>query len=248
MIRTFNYTGRKKIERQHVRISLRPNRKPLEFDAEMELGSYGFPPDADVVVEAYYKTAAAHMRFSFGRVADLAPPGDRRLTEIDGEIVFFRVIVVDRSQGAPRIVGVAENLQPGEDQLSSGSRFNLLPVNFIDLGDEVWNLTLDPRPILEINQAIAGIRDLAHHPLFFGCVYPEVVRRVLNAIAADGIDDDVQTQWKAMWLRYAKALADAPDTVDPDEIRDWIEEVVDRFSSSHRVREQFAGALAQVTS
>jgi hypothetical protein len=247
-IRSFNYTGRKRIERNDITIALRHDRRPLEFDATLNLAAYEFPLDAEVLVEAYYRSSAAHMRFSFGKVASIVAPSDRRLTEIDSEIVFFNVKVVDATNGQQRIVGLAEKIEAGQIEPSVGSRFNLLPVNFVPLGDQVWNVKLDPLPILEVNSQIEGMRELVHNRMFFGCVYPEVVRKVLTAAAADGIDDDVDEQWRAMWLRYGRTLARAPESADPDGIATWVEDVVEAFARRHNVRAQFVAGVAEVMS
>jgi hypothetical protein len=243
MKRTFNYTGRHKIERKHVSVALRREVAPMEFDAALDLEAYKFPSDAEVVVEAYYRSSSSYMRFRFGTAGRIEPPTDRRLTEIDGEMVFFRVKVIDTSDARKTILGLAEQIEPGDTDLSPGSRFNLLPVNFLDLKNEVWNLRLDPRAILEVNGTIPGIRDLVHNGVFFGCVYPEVVRKVLAGIHVKfGIDDDVDAEWAAMWLRYARTFAEIPEAKTDDSIAEWIELVVDGFAGRHRLKDMFAAA------
>lgn len=243
MIRSFNFTGRRKIERKHVTVTVHHDVRPLEFDLTLDLDPYGFPADSSVMVEAYYRSSAAFMRFHFGTVANVVPPRDRRLTDIDGDIVFFRVKIVD--EGQKRLLGMAENIQAGTTDESSGGRFNLLPVNFVDLGDEIWNLKLDPRPILEVNSQIEGVRELVHNRIFFGCVYPEVVRKVLGHIGSEVTDDDIEVQWKAMWVRYAQSLAGQPEGQELESIAAWIEDVVDQFARSHKVKDHFASRLAE---
>lgn len=243
MKRSFNYTGRQRIERKHITAVLRKDSMPMDFDIAFDLGGYEFPPDAELIVEAYYRSSSSYMRFSFGTVGAIQAPADRRLTEIDGEVVFFRVKVIDATDGRKKILGLAEQIEPGDTELSSGQRVNLLPVNFLDLGDEVWNLRLDPRPVLEVNGTIAGVRDLVHNGVFFGCVYPEVIRKVLAGIQAKfGVDDDVDVDWAAMWLRFARTFAEVPEVKTDDTIAEWIESVVDAFARRHRLKDMFAAA------
>jgi hypothetical protein len=83
MLRRFNYSGRKKIRRPAVQLRLvpQPNEPPV-FDAAIRLEGLDLPSAARVYVEAYFH--ASYMRFDFGRVGDIRPPEDRRLTDIDG--------------------------------------------------------------------------------------------------------------------------------------------------------------------
>ncbi|MEY2878027.1 MAG: hypothetical protein RLZZ15_407, partial [Verrucomicrobiota bacterium] len=67
MIRQINHTGRKRISRDAVRISLREADGRLAFDASLKLGEYSLPPDAHVWVEAYRQ--ASWMQFPWGRVS-----------------------------------------------------------------------------------------------------------------------------------------------------------------------------------
>ena len=241
MKRSFNYTGRQKINRSDVKITVDPGRKPLVFDATFDLDKYRFPAHAEVVVEAYYRSSSSYMRFSFGTVSRIEAPADRTLSGIDGDLVFFRLKVIDPEDGRKKIIGLAEQIEPGEIAPVPGSRFKLLPVNFVDLKDEVWALKLDPRPILEVNRHIPGIREFVHHRLFFGCVYPEIVRKVLNFIRERyGLDDDIDVEWAFMWLRYARTLVSPPDHLPVDVAEDWIEEVVDEFARTNRVKELFS--------
>ena len=75
MLRTINYTGRSKITRDEVRITLtdEPGLEP-SFDAEFEF-LQRFPDDSAIYVEAWYKETL--QRFSFGTVGNVTRPADR---------------------------------------------------------------------------------------------------------------------------------------------------------------------------
>src|SRR2546427_8452930 len=53
MKRTFNYTGRRKIGRKDVSITLRQEKSTWVFDAELRLADYHFPRNAEIWVEAH---------------------------------------------------------------------------------------------------------------------------------------------------------------------------------------------------
>ncbi len=58
MIRSYNYTGRRSLPRECVHIVLREGSNGVsEFDAQVDLSTYGLPNYAQVYIEAYYKSS-----------------------------------------------------------------------------------------------------------------------------------------------------------------------------------------------
>src|SRR5688572_1332590 len=94
MQRTLNFTGRRRIPRSAARISLRRGEDgAVTFDAELVLTSFGFPAEARVFVEAFFK--ASFMRFDFGLVAQPMVPEDRRLVRLaQPSLARYRVKIV----------------------------------------------------------------------------------------------------------------------------------------------------------
>lgn len=68
-----NFTGRRRISKQHVTISVTGIGGIETFNAEFELGGYGFPDSAAVIVEAFRQLEL--VRFEFGSVGNITPPG-----------------------------------------------------------------------------------------------------------------------------------------------------------------------------
>src|ERR1035437_2771248 len=93
MKRTFNYTGRQKIERKDVSVLLREDRGTWVFEADLRLAGYRFPRTAEVWVEAHRQNL--WMQFSWGTVSAIRPQLNRRLTEFDvPDGILFRVRAV----------------------------------------------------------------------------------------------------------------------------------------------------------
>ncbi len=93
MKRTFNYTGRRKIGRKDVSITLRQEISGWIFDAELQLADHHFPRNAEVWLEAHRQNL--WMQWPWGTVSALRVPTDRRLSEFDvPDGVLFRVRVV----------------------------------------------------------------------------------------------------------------------------------------------------------
>src|SRR6185369_5692299 len=168
MLRKLNFTERAKIPRTSVRVSLRRDEDgTLLFDPHISLD--GFPPGR-IFIEAYYRTS--FMRFDCGSVDAFVVPADRALRDIDSTgLVHFRVKVVDDH----RVIAVADDLVVSEEKPESSGRTPLLPVNFSEsLGQQAWRIAFETSgPVLELNNRIDGIRDVAKNDAaFFALVYP----------------------------------------------------------------------------
>ena len=122
MIRRLNRTGRRQIARSDVSVRLRSTEgnEPPIFDLNLNLGSYGFPPDSRVRVEAWRSNAV--QRWDYGTVGILKEPPDeeRRMRDVP-QTAQFRVMVV-AGDGSGRLLGHLPSTRPVLPQKS------LLPV------------------------------------------------------------------------------------------------------------------------
>lgn len=263
MIRRFNYTGRRPLPSERVTITVEDG-QPRTFSAQLNLDGLGLPPDASIYIEARSRGALNVMRFPFGTVANPKPPPDTSLHEVEGERVIFDIKVVDEQRETGRILAVANDLaRGGGDEEEMGSH-PLLPVNPIDLGDEVWRLnfqTPDGRPYLDVNKNIEGIKGLVRSDKrLFSLVFPSIVRTVLRRVLIDHDFNDPDSEgdsageldWRAQWLRWGafwhpdkkeNPMGGAKD--DYDAIENWIDEVASEFCRSHKVREHFLSSLGE---
>ncbi|MCA9243667.1 MAG: hypothetical protein KDA32_06940 [Phycisphaerales bacterium] len=253
MIKRLNYTGRRKITRDHVGVGVFQNGpRGLEFNASLALSSYGFAPDALVYVEAYRQTL--FMRFSWGRVAALTPPEDRRLTEFDRpDGVRFRVKVVEAAAGADgrpaRLLGLADRLSPVEIDGRNEAE-SLLPIVRADI-PEAWRIDCSPEPELQVNERLVSApMALARSDVFVSLVLPEALRIVLRHILiVEQLPPDDQEGWHADWLEMARNALKAGDPPTPEteggdltnrvEIEEWIDDAVGRFARLYQIGRKF---------
>lgn len=255
MIRTFNYTGRQRIDRGRLAVDLRDAADGVKsFDALVRLDGLGFPPQARVYVEAYYRYVS--MRFAFGSVAQLEAPPDRRLTLLRGtDVIRFRLKVVDESGARGRLLGIASGVATGNGSDPAPSRRTLLYVNPTDLGEEIWRVQFDDEmPVLEVNNRIEGIRELARGDRrFFSLVYPSVVRTVLSRILLVERYDDPEADrddWRSLWLDFVcrtTGVAHPPVVTDgngSEQYEDWIVQAVAAFCRKHEACGRFLEELA----
>lgn len=228
-----NFTGRRRISHDHVKISVATQDPQITFSARMSLETYGFPATATLIVEAYRQLELC--RFEFGTVTRPIPPPICRLAEfgtLDG--VKFRLKVVSSDKPHGRLLGVADRIVAINEALDRTRRIPLLNVKGHDLGREIWKLDFTDEPILLINYRLANKHALARSSVFQAMVLPEVLRAILNRVLL--VDQyryfEDEDDWAARWLRFASSfpgVGDVPDDPDMDLDMEWIDSAVSAF-------------------
>jgi hypothetical protein len=242
MIRRFNYTSRRRLPLERIAVELRPGPDAASFDARIDLGDLDLPSEAKVFVEAYYK--ASYQRFDFGKVAAVSAPASRLLNEIDrGTTVLFRVKVVDATDSLGRIVAELDDIGGKDSQAGEAGRECILPVNFRDLGQEMWRLNLeDTSPVLEVSRFPGAEAFVKNDPLFRGLVLPEAVRQILQSIVSNDEWEGVEEAggWQGNWIRFIGSYTNEPPPAAGSEARsreDWIDHAVRSFCERLQFRE-----------
>ena len=240
-VRTLNYTGRKRIRREDARITTREEKGRNVFDAGLSLTGYDLPGDARIFVEAYRQTQ--YMWFDFGQVGAIRIPSDRLLRDFDSaEGVLFRVKVVTSAYPHGLLLAEADQIRPRKSTDEDENRIPLLPVKSDDnLGDEVWRIEFDNHQTMLLINAELGDKDaLARHPVFFGLVYPSVVRTILTRILhiEKHRDTEDMDDWCSRWLRFAVGLpgvSDPPAGDDEALLDDWIDRAASAFCRRYNI-------------
>lgn len=245
--RTLNFTGRKKIRRSDVQVTVTTQESPAAFTANLDLSGYKLPANAAVYVEAYRQ--AGYMRFAFGVVQRVQPPKDTSLAEFDApEGVLFRVKVVSTGRTPGLLLAEADRIRPrlmgGQQQPPS-----LLPVQPADLGEEVWRLDLDAEePVLLVNRRLGDWRATARHPVFAALVFPEVYAQVLTRLADDDrlTPDDDAEDWYAQWLRQALSIPGVGrPPAERELMQEWVRNAVGAFCRQHAFLKLFTDWLEE---
>lgn len=240
MIRQINHTGRKRISRDAVRISLREADDRLAFDASLKLGEYSLPPDAHVWVEAYRQ--ASWMQFPWGRVSQPAPPPARWLDDFDsGDGLLFRVRVTSAGD-SHRILAEADRV-PCESLDGKTQGQSLLPIRVGDLGHEVWRLEMDgDTPTLVVNRSVGDGKALARTAEFAALVYPAVVRAIFTRVLLDEDyhPEEEEEGWRGQWARFARQYLGAEEIPDSKESRRlWIEDAAYAYAQKYALAERY---------
>lgn len=252
MRRRLNYTDRKRIPQNLVSIA-RGKGDPATFAVDWK--DLGLPASGSVYVEAYSSGSATVLRFPWGTVGTPRPPSAPKLTEIGGENVCFDLKVVDETQSVGRILGSCRKIRPRADGGTEGSgRQSILPVNPIDLGEQVWRISFaHDWPWLEVNKRVPGIMEFVRTDIRFGAlVFPHAIRQILTEIVLNvGVirPEDTDAEWQASWLRWGMHWHPdrdaAPDDDDDDKSgkMDWIETVVESFCKRYQTASMFGSAM-----
>jgi hypothetical protein len=246
MKRRLNYTDRKKIKRENIAINLiRQNGTIVAFAVnKLDLKELNLPSEGRVYVEAYYRTELK--RFDFGTAGSISNPSPCELSGMAyPENLKFRILVVDPSDG--KILAHADRISPEEP----AEKKPILPVEFSDLGNEIWRVEYEGdegSPILIINNRIPNIQNIAKQDAqFLIYVYPQVIREVLTyMVFIDGIDSTIEpsTDWHGDWIKFVRQLGvDFPETLnkndgnfsEEDALR-WINDTVTAFCNYYRNR------------
>ena len=239
----FNYTGRKKINRQDVTITVFDNNGILKFKADMNLKEYGLPAESPVYVEAYRQTS--WMRFESGVVCEPDTPKDSKLSEFDSlEGIRFRIKVTQREGAHGKLLAMADKIHPLKPEEGDTERTCILPVQSADM-ECIWKIQFDEEPILLVSKK-AGSKDMiSKSPEFITLVYPAILREVLYEIKTS--DDDWQEEeeaWQKQWIEFINLLPGVGKMPElPCENEDaydqWVEDAVDSFSRKLKIVETF---------
>lgn len=260
MIRRLNYTGRKRILREHAEILLSTQEDGnWTFAASLRLGTYGLPTDAPVVVEAYRQTT--WRRFDFGNVEHPVPNDDCSLSDFGtAQGVKFRVKVVDcgveREPRSPaKILALADRILPQRREGRQDPADSLLAVDWGE-DDEFrhhpWRLQFgeDSEPLLRVSKFLIADRDaFVRSPHFISLVAPELLRSILvRILLVDKFDiRDGGGGSRTLWVLFASALPGMrqPPSDDSGEIEEWIDRAAVEFSRQIDVRTRFASWWAE---
>jgi hypothetical protein len=214
MIRKFNYTGRRKIERKDITIHLVKDKTPHPyFDLKIEIDPRDFPDDPELYIEAYDRSS--FMRFRCGTLKQPLLPEECHLTDIHStDAILFRVKLVDPSAQHGKILAVADRLTSTGESPDDARRIMLLPVTYDDLEQEIWKLDFrNTGPVLIVNKKIdvMSITEIVKtDDLFFSLVYPSVLHEILLQILLidEVFEYDDQESWQNLWLTFVENLPD----------------------------------------
>lgn len=241
MIRKFNYTGRKKINKSNISITLSENGRFKQFDAEINLDYLDLPGNASVYVEPYYHFS--FMRFHCGTVENFATPNETLITEIPfSDIIYFRIKVVDEAVNQGQLLAFADKIKPILPEDGDIKHKSLLPVNFsVPLKHQTHRIVFtDDAPILEVSKNINNPKEVLKSKEFISLVFPSLVKEIATKLATDFTEYiDTDDHWTSDWYKYFTNVLKADqiplEEKNDEEITEWVNSIVDKFCQKNRI-------------
>lgn len=244
MKRRINFTDRKKINKSNIEIKInRDDGKISSFDATVLINMEKYKDDSIVYLESYHRTD--FKRYRLGNISNIINLENKSFKNfLFPENNLFRVKVINQDG---LITGMANEIHPIDEGKPEYSKRSILPVSFEkDLGMKIWELRYEARgPELYFNSKINNIETEANsNPTFFVFVLPQVIKEILyKIIFIDKIDnyEDPEIDWHKDWINFARSICTKDITnlysLDEEEdIRYWIDSVIDNFSVNHKVK------------
>ena len=238
-----NPTGALTLDRRLVRVRLERAPVPTFTLVSHSLGDAGLPNGLDVVLTAYAGTNRS--RHILGRTGGPLNQNPIEAPEMDCSAPFtFRITFTN--PGDPRIIALIEGIRPSVD----GDMESLIPMERVDLGEEVWKLHLDNHsgPILQINENVFPTTSGAEGYLPFSAfVLPEVLRQCIGKLCRERElleGDSAWAAWKPLVESLGIEFPDDPD--DPRQVSEIADRMVYSFCSDPRMR--FAAKLQTILS
>lgn len=245
MIRKLNSTGRRRIEREAIRLRILEN-------AGAETGlmvDCTLPPE---MVETGATKVYLDLRAgTYFRRVELSGVGAGvqqwvplpSIEDLDGIRGYLRVV----EAGSGRILGEAKNLRPvGRDEAES-ERESLLQVRKAKLDGLVWKLQLEgeEQPVLLIEESLGSLSSVVGNPVFQALVLPEVLRKILEEVNSEAweTDTDDPDDWRMQWRKLGMEYGSRPGAVTREGLEDWKEVVASKFALRFGVIKKFQSTM-----
>ena len=249
-IRRLNYTGRQRIRRDDVVVTLAArDGGPPTISVLLDLESYSLPESALVSVEAYRRTWLRRIPLgpvSTVGVGELGPFDLEGIHDAAGVKFRVKVSTTQPAEERGQLLAAADRLSPEAGKDTPEEVVSLLPVQEADLGDVVWRVDCDPAegPVLQVNRQLGRLA--TREPQFRALVLTAALQQVMDAARliggrADDIEDD-EGDWRGDWLRFGRALAGPwpRTTMDHEEWTEWCATVAKRFATRHRFQQMYS--------
>lgn len=246
-VRHLNYTGRQRIRKRDIGISITENNSLLAFDLKkLDLSDYNLPEGAKIWVEPYRQSI--WKRINAGTVGVQAFPTDIDISEFGvADNVRFRIKVSSTKGRNGLILAAADAVKPSRPRIEEDNRKSLLPViPDKDLDDQIYKVDFDVNgPNLLINNKIPNHRFFIKSEKFISLALPSILREILGKILLQDYftDDDDVIDWKHDWIKFARSLPgiidlpgeDMDDDEKSDAMEEWIDEAVRAFCREQRI-------------
>lgn len=245
MKRTFNYTERKKINREDVQLVIvRPNEIPEVRVLKLDINRLGLPVTGQVWLEIETGKVGL-VRHSLGVVGNLELSETFPIDEPDLVNLRFRIKIVTHEPGhAGKLLAEVDHLSLSNE----GSVQSLLQVKPSDsLGQRVWKLEIsESGPELFINAGVGDWQAVGKSEQFKSLVFPQAVFEIYKWVANYGDFDEgsIEEKWQKLFATsgYDPKLLSLREGYQGDYdnyLEAAAQEVADAFARSNKALKEF---------
>lgn len=246
-MKSFNFTGRKRILREDVFLSTESTDKPFpSISVRVLLSDYEFPSAACVFLEASWKKR--FMRIDLGAAKSEIRVNNINLKEFDHiELINFRLKVINPYNS--RIMGMADNLKPFTRCKDDDRNYkSILPIVSANLGDDgvIWKLDFDEQKVvLQIEERLGTKEQIASSLTFKSIILPAAFQQILtrvtqNECAQEMLDPE---DFCAQWILFVEQLGVKAPAEDLDDYDEWISDAIAALSKRIAARDELLASL-----
>ena len=243
-VATLNFTDRKRIEREFVRIVGGGNSSDGYFCIEkLDLAEFEFEPGSDLIVECY-TSKYGYNRFEIGSFENIDK--SIRYPFHFGELASAKFnirIVSTNSDEKGRILGEAQGIA-----VEIGGRTpSLLPIDPTELDQNVWNLQLDgdTGPILLMNERLPDYQQVALDNGFRSVTMVSIIERIGEWVLRQ-INEGESDEYTRKWARAFTALGHNPEEVDSENeisVAEYPKKLAKSFARSNAFFDKYLVAI-----
>ena len=245
MKRTFNYTQRKKINREDVQLGIvRINDCPAVKVLKLDISRLELPVTGQVWFEIETGRIGL-VRHPLGIVGNLDLSSTFPIDEQDLVNIKFRIkIVTHEPMSAGKLLAEVDNLSLSSEE-NVQSLLEVKPSG--ELGQRVWKLEItESGPELFINTGVGDWRAVGHSENFKSLVFPQAVYEIYKWVAKYGDYDtgSIEEKWQKLFAasgydpKLLRPREDYPDDYD-EYLERTANEVADAFSRSNKALNEF---------
>lgn len=234
-MRTFNYTGRKKIERENISISIVEHKNSiLKLTVDLDLSSYGFNVDSLVYLEN--QKGARFSRILLSRYQPRIVLQDVEIDQIEdlSDLQLFIKVVDPNSK---KLIGLATRIKLDLADNKDGRRVGIFEVKSIDLTSAgvLWRVDCeDGIYTLQLEKELGPKESVVRGDIFRQYILPAAAREVFLRIIHSGdwsnVDNPDEASNADLWMKLAGDLGVGPfdrdHSNDTDLVFEWVDEVI----------------------
>ena len=152
----------------------------------------------------------------------------------------FRIISTEKNASQGKVLGSTPHKKIVLDKTNLEEE-GLLNFKFGgNLDPLLWGIDFDDErgPVIEVDKTCPGAREFFRNDsTLLVAIIPTVITRILTEVYEDGAR--THTGWKKMWNEWAISMAEEDPPQDDGDLDDWIEKVVEKLMTQHRLLTQF---------